>query len=58
MGQINEHSDSGMNHQGLATARPTCPAYVDGRKRENSYFFKDRITVASTCRRSYSLVVA
>ena len=27
----------GMHHQGLAAARPTCPAYVDGRKRENSY---------------------
>ena len=42
LGQINEHSDYGMNHQGLATARPTCLAYVDSRKRENSYFFKYR----------------
>ena len=36
----------GMHHEGLATARPTCPSYVDGR-----LFLKDRITVASTCRR-------
>ena len=28
----------GMNRQGLAAARPTCPPYVDGRKRENISF--------------------
>ena len=39
-----------MNHKGLAAAMPTCPAYVDGRKRENSSFWKNRIIVASTCR--------
>ena len=27
-----------LNHQVLAAAKPTCPAYVDGRKRENSSF--------------------
>ena len=42
----------GMNHQGFTVARPACLAYDTGRKSENSYFWKDRIIVASTCRRS------
>ena len=29
----------GMNHQGMAAARPTCSAYVDGRKREHKKLF-------------------
>ena len=33
----------GMNHQAVAVVRPTSAAYVNGRKRENSYFWKDRI---------------
>ena len=40
------------NHQGFAAASPTCAAYDAGRKSENSSFWKDRIIVASTCRRS------
>ena len=42
----------GMNHQCFAAARPTCTEYVDGRKRENSYFWKDCIIVATTCSHS------
>ena len=42
----------GMNCQGFVVARLTWPAYVDGRKLENSYVWKDRCIVASTCRRS------
>ena len=42
----------GMIRQCLAAARLTWPAYDDGRKRENSSAWKDRIIVASTCRRS------
>ena len=42
----------GMNCQCFAAARITWPAYVDGRKLENSSVWKDRIIVASTCRRS------
>ena len=36
----------------LRSGRLTWPAYVDGRKLENSSVWKDRIIVASTCRRS------
>ena len=42
----------GMNRQCSAAARLTWPAYDDGRKRENSSAWKDRIIVASTCRHS------
>ncbi len=42
----------GMNCQCFAGARLTWPAYEDGRKLENSSVWKDRIIVASTCRRS------
>ena len=42
----------GMHGQGLPAARLTCVAYIDGQKRSNSSFWKDRIIVASTCRRS------
>ena len=38
-----------MRQRSLAITWPTCSAYVDGRKRENSSFRKDRIIVASTC---------
>ena len=31
----------GMHCHGFAAARLTCPAYVDGRRRENSSFLKD-----------------
>ncbi len=44
--------DFGMNRECFAAARLTWPAYDDGRKRENSSAWKDRIIVASTCRRS------
>ena len=40
----------GMNYHGFAAARLTWPAHVDGRKL--SSVWKDRIIVASTCRRS------
>ena len=26
----------GMHHQGMAAVWPTCPAYVNGKKRENN----------------------
>ena len=42
----------GMNCQCFAAARLTWSAYVDGGKLENSSVWKDRIIVASTCRRS------
>ena len=42
----------GMNSQGFVAVRLTWPAYDDGRKRENSSAWRDRIIVASTCRRS------
>ena len=42
----------GTNCPGLPAARLTWPAYVDGRKRENSSVWKDRIIVASTCTRT------
>ena len=42
----------GMNCQCFAAARLTWPTYVDGMKLENSSVWKDRIIVASTCRRS------
>ena len=40
-----------QHHQVLCADRLTCPAYVDGWKRENSSFLKDLIIVTSTCRR-------
>ena len=39
----------GMRHRGVAAARPTWPAYVDGTKRE-TISQKDCIIVASTWR--------
>ncbi len=42
----------GMNRQCFAAARLTWPVYDNGRKCENSSVWKDRIIVASTCRRS------
>ena len=42
----------GMNCQCFSAARLTLLAYVDGKKLENSSVWKDRIIVASTCRRS------
>ena len=47
---FNFHFD--MNGEGFVAVRLTWPAYDDGRKRENSSAWKDRIIVASTCRRS------
>ncbi len=41
------------NVPGIQRARHTTyPAYIDGRKHKNSSFVKDRLIVASTCRRS------
>ena len=40
----------GMNHQGFAAARPTCPEYDAVRKVKIVLSEKDRIIVASTCR--------
>ncbi len=42
----------GMNSQCFAEARLTWPPYDEGTKRENSSVWKERIIVASTCRRS------
>ena len=42
----------GINCQCFAAARLPWPAYVDCRELENSSVWKDRIIVASTCRRS------
>ena len=45
-------SQFGMNCQCFTAARLTWPAYVNSRKLENRSVCKDRIIVASTCRRS------
>ena len=42
----------GTHRQCFAAATLTWPAYGDGRKHENCSVWKDRIIVASTCRRS------
>ena len=47
----------GMNFQGFAVARLTLPAYVDGRKLENSSVCKDRILLHRHVDIPYSLVV-
>ena len=42
----------GTSRQGFSAASLTWPVYVGSRKRENCSVWKDRIIVASTCRRS------
>ena len=38
-----------MRHWDLVAAWPAWPAYIDDRKRENIFFLKNRIIVASKC---------